>query len=69
MGTDYDWAGLKACAKKIKESSPDFKDETEVKILADPGTAYQVIINAMDALRDTTEGDPLFPDVNFSLPR
>ena len=66
---DYDWPSLKACAKKLKDSSADFKDETEVKILADPGTAYQIIINAMDALRDTPEGEPLFGDVNFSLPR
>ena len=69
VGGDYDWAGLKACAKKIKDSSADFKDETEVKILADPGTAYQVIIKAMDALRDTPDGEPLFGDVNFALPR
>ena len=69
QGGDYDWASLKACAKKLKDISPDFKEETDIKILADNGTAYQVIVQAMDAVRETTDGEPLFPDVNFSVPR
>ena len=69
VSADYDWPALKACAKKIKDSAADFKDETDVKILADPGTAYQVVIKAMDALRDTPEGEPLFGEVNFAVAR
>jgi biopolymer transport protein ExbD len=66
-GADYDWDGLKACVKNLKDQSPDYKDETNVQIIADPGTEYQYVINAMDAVRATDEGDPLFPDVNFAV--
>ena len=56
-------------AAKIKAASPDFEGETEVRILADPGVSYQNVIAAMDAVRQSDAGDPLFPDVNFALPR
>ena len=65
----YDWAALKACAKKLKDASPDFKEETNVQIIAEPGIEYQTVVGAMDALRET-EGEnpePLFPDVNFGV--
>jgi len=64
----YDWMMLKTCAKKLKEASPDFKEETTIQILAEPGTDYQTVINAMDAVRQTEDGnDFLFPDVNFGV--
>ena len=64
---DYDWVGLKTCVKNLKDQSPDYKDETNIQIIADPGTAYQYVIAAMDAVRDTPEGETLFPDVNFGV--
>jgi biopolymer transport protein TolR len=69
---EYDWAGLKACAKKLKAASPDFAEETTVQILAEPGTEYQTVISSMDAVREADTGDPnkpeiLFPDVNFGV--
>ena len=64
---DYD--GLTACAHKLKQSSSDFADETQVYLSANPGTDYQTMISTIDALRSTKEGDPLFTDVNFKVPR
>ena len=66
-GGVYDWTALNACVKKLKDASVDFKDESNVQILAEPGIDYQSIINAMDSVRADTQGEPLFPDVNFGV--
>jgi biopolymer transport protein TolR len=68
-GGTYDWAALTVCANKLKKASPDFADETQVSISANPGTDYQTLISTIDALRSTPEGDALFTDVNFKVPR
>ena len=65
----YDYEGLTACANRLKKASPDFADETQVSITANPGTEYQTLISAIDALRSTPEGEALFTDVNFKVPR
>jgi biopolymer transport protein TolR len=65
----YDYDALTQCARKLKQSSSDFADETQVYISANPGTDYQTVISTIDALRSTREGDPLFTDVNFKVPR
>jgi biopolymer transport protein TolR len=66
---DYDYVALKACADKLKKSSPDFAGESAVTLSASPNIKYQVIISTMDALRTAPGGDELFPDVNFGLAR
>ena len=66
---DYDYDQLKACAKKLKGASPDFKDETSVTISANPNIPYQVVISTMDAVRNNEAGDPLFPEVSFGIAR
>ena len=66
---DYNFLGLTECAKRLKDSSSDFKDETQVTITANPGVDYQTVIKAIDALRRNKEGDELFPDVHFGVPR
>lgn len=78
---EYDYAGLKACAFKMKGTSPDFKDERQVTISANPNIPYSTIIATMDALRlrDLAPGEViaekdadkqlLFPDVMFGLAR
>jgi biopolymer transport protein ExbD len=67
---DYDYPSLTACAKKLKNLSPDFKDETSVTISANPNIPYQAIISTIDAVRGTKDpGEELFPDVNFGLAR
>jgi biopolymer transport protein TolR len=65
----FDYDALTDCAKKLKGSSVDFADETQVYISANPGTDYQTLISTIDALRSTRQGEPLFSDVNFKVPR
>jgi biopolymer transport protein TolR len=68
-GNDYDYGTLTDCAKKLKDSSPDFRDETQVTLTANPGIDYQTIIRAIDALRRSKDGEELFPDAHFGVPR
>lgn len=68
-GGQYDFEALNACAAKLKNASPDFQDENQVYITANPGTDYQTLISVIDALRSTAKGDALFEDVNFKVPR
>lgn len=60
----YDWAGLNACAARIR-SRPEFSELENVTLSADPSVPYQAMIHAMDALRHR-EGRALFPDVRLS---
>jgi biopolymer transport protein TolR len=69
VNNDYDYASLNKCAHRLKDASPDFKDETQVTITANPGIDYQTVIKAIDALRHAEGGDDLFPDVHFGVPR
>lgn len=64
------WDDVKACAIKLKNASPDYKDENNITIIAEPGTPYSTIIKAMDAVRFADNGeDILFDNVNFGVPR
>jgi len=63
-----DLKSLTACAKRLKNANPSFKEETQVSITANPGTEYGSVIEVMDALRSDTEED-LFPDVHFGVAR
>lgn len=65
----YDYTALTACAAKLKKSSPQFADENQVYITANPGTEYQTIISVIDSVRRTPQGDTLFDNVNFKVPR
>jgi biopolymer transport protein ExbD len=66
---DYNWAGLTSCAKNLKNLSPEFADETNVTISANPNIPYQTVIATIDALRKDDQGNDLFPDVQFGLAR
>jgi biopolymer transport protein TolR len=75
-GTQYDFSGLNACAKRLKDSSDSFKDESQVFIAANWDTSYQTIISVIDALRAAPLGcspgpscGNLFQDVNFRVPK
>ncbi|MBM4363386.1 MAG: biopolymer transporter ExbD [Deltaproteobacteria bacterium] len=68
-GGTHDYAALTECAARLKASSPDFADETQVRLTANPGTDYQTVISTMDSVRTTAQGDELFSDVNFGVPR
>jgi biopolymer transport protein ExbD len=68
-GGKYDFAGLTACAAKLKGASADFADETQATITANPGIDFQTVIAVMDALRTTPAGDALFENIQFGVPR
>jgi biopolymer transport protein ExbD len=68
-GADHDWAAVRSCVSRIKDANVDFAHETEIKIMAEPGVAYQTVVAAMDAVRQRDDGEPLFPDVSFAIPR
>jgi biopolymer transport protein TolR len=68
-GGRYDYSSLTACATKLKQSSPDFADETQVSIVANNDIDYQTVISAIDAVRSNARGEPLFTDVAFKVPR
>jgi biopolymer transport protein TolR len=68
-GGKYDFASLTACAARLKGSSPDFADETQATITANPGVELQTVIGVMDALRSTPSGDALFENIQFGVPR
>jgi biopolymer transport protein ExbD len=65
----YDFANLTTCAAKLKSASPDFADETQATITANPGIDFQTVVAAMDALRATPAGDNLFENIQFGVPR
>lgn len=68
-GIDYDYAGLKACASKIKGAVGDRSDERDVVISASPDVPYDVVIATLDAVRRTEAGTELFPNVTFGVAR
>lgn len=68
-GANYDYAALTDCAVRLKNASPDYQDENQFYISANPGTDYQTIINVIDAMRTTAQGDTLFENVNFKVAR
>jgi biopolymer transport protein ExbD len=65
----YDYDALTVCATRLKGASSDFQDETQFYVVANPGTDYQTVIDVIDAMRKTPQGDPLFDNVNFKVPR
>lgn len=65
----YDYEALTVCATRLKNANPDYQDENQFFIVANPGTDYQTIIEVIDAMRRTPQGDPLFDNVNFKVPR
>ncbi len=67
----YDFSGLNACAAKLKAQAPEYAEEKQFYVTANPGIEYQTVISVIDALR-TDLRDPkrlLFTDVNFQVPR
>ena len=68
-GQVYDFTALNECASSLKNASPEFSEETQVFLSANPDIEYQTLISTIDAVRATAKGDPLFPDVNFQVAR
>jgi biopolymer transport protein ExbD len=63
----YDYAGLTACVKSLKEKVPDADMETSATLVANSNITYQVVISTIDALRKSEDGKVLFPDVAFGV--
>jgi biopolymer transport protein TolR len=68
VNEEYDLKSLTACAKRLKNATASFKEETQVTITANPGIEYKAVIDTMDALRSDGE-EELFPDVHFGVAR
>jgi len=66
--SDQDLANLTACAKRLKNANPSFKEETQVTITASNDIDYKSVIDVMDALRGDGE-EELFPEVHFGVAR
>lgn len=62
--TGYDWDALTRCVARVK-AEPQFADETQVIVGADPTIEYEHMIHAMDALRGEGTNE-LFPNVMLS---
>jgi biopolymer transport protein ExbD len=65
---EYDFPELSRCVRALKAQNEKFAEETQVTITANPGVAYQIVIDTIDALREDKDG-PLFPDVRFGVAR
>lgn len=65
----YDFSSLTDCARTLKQASPEFREETQVFLSANPGIAYQTLVHTIDAVRETARGEELFPKVNFQVAR
>jgi biopolymer transport protein TolR len=68
-GNTFDYAGLSACLLKLKSSSEFFSASEQAYITANPGVDYQTIIDTTDAVRAGPQGEALFPEINFRVPR
>jgi biopolymer transport protein ExbD len=68
VGGDYDYKGLNTCVATVKKESPEeVREETNVTVSANPNIPLQVIVSAIDAVRNDADGKDLFPDVQFGL--
>jgi len=67
--TDYDFTGLTACAKRLKNQVPEAADETSATITANASIPYQSIIGTCDAIRKADDGQVLFPEITFGVPK
>jgi biopolymer transport protein TolR len=67
--TDYDYASLGACAKRLKNQVPEAADETNATITANGNIPYQIIVSTCDAIRKADDGQTLFPDITFGVPK
>ncbi len=64
----HDYAALRRCARRIKNSSASFGMNDQVTVTANPGQDLQTVVAVVDALRGDDQG-PLFGDVLFGVVR
>jgi biopolymer transport protein ExbD len=63
----YDFAALTACVVKLKAAAPEFKDERDVTVTANPDVPFSTVLQTVDALRG--DDADVFPDVAFGVAR
>jgi biopolymer transport protein TolR len=68
-GQNYDFASLTACAKRLKNQVPEAADETAATLTANGNIPFQTVISTIDAIRKADDGQELFPDINFGVPK
>jgi biopolymer transport protein ExbD len=66
---DYDYPSLTACAKRLKNQVEEAASETGATLTANKDVPYQVIVSTIDAIRRSDDGQELFPDINFGVPK
>ncbi len=65
--TGYDLQGLQRCARELKSSTPEYSEEEQAYVSANPDIPYSAIVDVIDALRNTPTGEILFPSVAFKV--
>ena len=60
---EYDYVAL---TTKLTDIKNQYKDETKATFNADAGTAYEIVIKTLDAMREDKDGHMLFPDIVFA---
>jgi hypothetical protein len=48
---------------------PEAADETNATVTANANIPYQSIISTVDAIRKADDGQVLFPDITFGVPK
>jgi biopolymer transport protein ExbD len=66
---EYDYAKLTECVNRLKHQVEEAADETAATLTANKDVPFQVIISTMDAIRRSDDGNTLFPDINFGVPK
>ena len=67
-GADNDYPAITECARRLKSARPEFQEETQVTITANPDVDYKTVIGVMDSLRGDEQGE-LFPEAHFGVAR
>src|SRR5581483_2742791 len=64
-----DLAGLRACAAFLRAQDPQFAEETQAGLRAEPDVPFGEVVAVMDALRVEPSGREGFPDIHFGVTR
>lgn len=65
---EQDLPSLTRCLETLKATTPSLASQRSIELAPDPSLPYATVIGAMDAVRKSTDGKDLFPDVMFGAP-
>src|SRR6202142_3456035 len=66
---DYDYGSPPQMGKRPKKQGPEAADETAAPPTANKDVPYQGVMGTIDAIRRADDGQELFPDINFGVPK